>query len=237
MMMGAASWSPLEADAETAPVEITTTTILAKIQEFDDKITRSTFRFEEEFLLVATGEREKLTGKVYFDRPGQRARLDYSGKVKYKVWIDRERIYFYDHSLEQVVIREWDDFMKLHFQAFLDLPILFDMGRFQEKYVFSVDTSSPAAGSFWGGSKARNPALVYLKARPRGSQSLYELLIGVDRETGQPKTMELILENYRARLEIKDFNSKAKFSDTIFDKKFPEGVAVLDLTKKQGVIP
>ncbi|MEK7287222.1 MAG: outer membrane lipoprotein carrier protein LolA [Elusimicrobiota bacterium] len=229
------------ADAPAGGVALSTAAILERVRKFDDAIGRATFKFEEEFVLAPTNEKEKLNGKVYLDRPSQRVRLDYTGKVKYKVWIDKDRIYFYDQSLEQVVIRGSDDFMKLHFQAFLDLPILFDMSRFGEKYDFSpVDAPaqiSTAAGPVSPASNApADPSLSYLKAVPKGPYPSYVMIIGVDRATGRPQNLELILENYRAKLEIKEFNPNARFSDTIFEKKFPAGVAVLDLTEKKEVI-
>ena len=143
-------------------VSFSTTAVLAKVKDYDRDIERATLHFSEEFFIVATRESERLTGRVYFDRKNNRLRADYSGKIKYKVWIDSGTVHLYDESLKQVVIRSFDEFGELHLQAFLDLPVFFDMGKFEDRYTFSIVKSSTVAAS----------GVVYLRRTAYGIRSV-----------------------------------------------------------------
>ncbi|MBI4668665.1 MAG: outer membrane lipoprotein carrier protein LolA [Elusimicrobia bacterium] len=204
----------------TASVELTTAAILAKIDAFDKTVDCAIFEFEEEFLLVPTGEKERLKGRVYFDKASSRVRFDYTGKVKYKVWIASNTIYFYDTSLNQMVVRQWDDFTKVHLQAMMNFPLFFDSVKFTDNFDFSVVASSCAS------------SLVWLRADPKGKSQPYHLLFGVDASSGQPRRLDLVMDNYRAGLQISRINLKAKFSDKLFDRNLPPDAAVLDLREK-----
>jgi len=221
----------IKTSTTTNQVELSTTAVLAKVLKFDEGIQRATFRFEEEFLLVPTGEKERLRGKVYLDRAQSRARINYTSGAEYQVWIDKSRIYFYDPSLKQVVIRGWDDFRRLHFQAFLDLPILFNMDRFQSNPPKEKADKAGKEEKRKKRGKTKDGELIHLRADPKVEPRLYYLVLGIDGKTGQPKTLDLVLENYRANLKVLRFNPRAKFRDTMFEKRWPKDVTILDLTK------
>ncbi|MBI2071021.1 MAG: hypothetical protein HYT79_10535 [Elusimicrobia bacterium] len=223
----------IAASTATANIELSTGAVLAKIQQFDNSIERAIFRFNERFYLAPTGEESKLDGRVYFDRMNKRVRMDYSGKgVKYKVWLDKGLVFLYDESLKQLAIRRWDDFTKVHFQAFMNIPVFFDVGRFMDRYDFSsvsAEKSSPRAEELK--KNKTMPALVYVRADPKMKAAPYYLVLGVDVETGQTRTLDLVMPNYEANLTISEIKPKAKFSDKMFDRNLPSDVAILDLTK------
>ncbi|MBI4063519.1 MAG: outer membrane lipoprotein carrier protein LolA [Elusimicrobia bacterium] len=209
---------------QSLSVELTTTSILAKVKAYDEKIERITFKFTEEFFLTPTGEREKLTGRVYFDRKNFRVRADYSGRVKYKLWIDKNTAYLFDESLRQVVVRKWEDFGQMHLQAFMDLPVFFDLGKFEDRYHFSLAKASGAA-----------QGVVYLRADPKKSATQpYHLLFGIEAASGRPESLKLVFNNYEASLRISDARPNAKFSDKIFDRQFAKDVSVIDMTSTRS---
>ncbi|MEK6544122.1 MAG: hypothetical protein AABZ44_06790 [Elusimicrobiota bacterium] len=203
------------------------TTILAKTEAFENGIRQATFNFQESFLLKPTGESETITGRVYLDKAASRIRIDYKGRVNAKVWLIADKVYFYDSSLEQVVIRHWGDFMDTHFQAFMDIPILYDIGRFKERY----DFLTVEQGAVKPEKRLDTDKRVYLVAKPKNVDS-YELLLGFAADTGEPVSLDLSMQNYRASLEITDFNAKATIHDKIFKTEFSKKVAVLDMTKQ-----
>ncbi|MBI4369105.1 MAG: hypothetical protein HY547_02630 [Elusimicrobia bacterium] len=212
---------PALSSAGVAAVELSTDMVLSRALAFDRGVERAILRFDEEFILTSTGEKERLSGKVYFDRKTSKARVDYSGRAKYRVWLDAKNIHFYDLALKQVVIRSWEKFAEAHFQAFLDLPILTAMPQFIERYEWSLGTAPE--GELAG--------QVRLGARPKKRSVPYELLFWFDVNSGRLSGLELMLEGYHAKVKITDLQSPAKFKDEVFTMNFPSDVNVLDLTK------
>lgn len=193
--------------------------ILDKAEAFEAAIERATFRFREEFLLIPTKDKELITGKAYLDKKNGRARVDYEGKVRAKVWLEKDLIYFYDAELNQLIIRRWDGFLTAHFQAFLDIPILWGFKDFEKRFDFAE-------------VKASTPTYTELKATPKTAGG-YHLTLVFDKTSGEPKALSLQMENYRAQVTLEDFDKKAKFRDKIFERNFPSGVAILDMTKNE----
>ena len=189
--------------------------IFSKLEALESTIERATFRFREDFVLVPTNEHESITGRVYMDKKSNKTRVDYGGRVKAKVWLENNTIFFYDDDLKQLIIRPWEDFLNYHMQAFLDIPILWNVKDFEQQFNLTEVKSS-------------TPAVTQILARPK-REAPYHVVLSFDSDTGQPKGLSLRMENYRADVEIEDFNTKAKFRDKIFERQLPRDVAILDM--------
>lgn len=192
--------------------------VLAKVESFENSFEKATFQFEEEFVLVPTNERERVKGRVYLDRKKSQVRVDYSGAVKAKVWMDERCVCFFDASLKQAVFRSWEDFRGAHFQAFMDIPILQGVSRFKERFDFKVLSSSGAS-------------LVEMAAMPKKAAQPYEVRLRFEPD-GKPQGLSLLMENYKAHLKISNFVKGAKFKDSIFNKNFPPDTAILNMSKE-----
>lgn len=193
--------------------------IFNKLEELESSIERATFRFREDFVLLPTNERESIKGMVYLDKKLNKVRVDYSGRVKAKVWLENKTIFFYDDDLKQLIIRPWDDFLNYHMQAFLDIPILWDTKDFESQYHLTMVKSS-------------TPTITQVIARPK-REAPYHVVLSFDSATGQPKGLSLRMENYQADVQIEEFNTKAKFSNKIFERLLPQDVAILDMREKK----
>ncbi|GEM_PF-5215685 len=189
--------------------------IFNKLDELESNIERATFRFREDFVLLPTNERESIKGMVYLDKKLNKVRVDYSGRVKAKVWLENKTIFFYDDDLKQLIIRPWDDFLNYHMQAFLDIPILWNTKDFESQFNLSAVKSS-------------TPTITQVMARPK-RDAPYHIVLSFDSATGQPEGLSLRMENYQADVQIEDFNTKAKFRDKIFERSLPQDVAILDM--------
>lgn len=210
----------LSASVHGIAAETTVDSVLAKAEEFDKNIKKATFKFEETFTLMVTSETEKIVGRVYIDRVNNQVRVDYSGAVKAKVWIGKDLVYFYDQSLNQVVVRKTEDFQKVHLQAFMDIPLIYGTSHIRDRFDVKL------------GSGSINGNIAELEALPK-SQSPYKLKLRFNTETGEPQGLDLLLENYQARLTVSSFDKNAKFKKTLFDKNFGPETAVLDLTREK----
>jgi outer membrane lipoprotein-sorting protein len=200
---------------ESAPVEITTTTVMAKLAEWDKKLETLKLSFTQDISFGNTGVTSKISGNVTYQKP-DKLRIEHVSPQKQLVYTDKHVIWIYKPQDAQVVKARWEDWLRQQSGAFAGITDFGSYSKLLETHNLEV-------------TKQKKAGTVTAVFTPKKDPKAYELKLVLSAKDFFPVAILLKLDTTTVNTRLENIERNGKLPDGALDFVPPQGVTVLEL--------
>ncbi|MDD2773815.1 MAG: outer-membrane lipoprotein carrier protein LolA [Elusimicrobiales bacterium] len=205
--------------APEADIRLTSSAVLAKLSEWDNKLETLKLSFSQTVAFGDTGIVNKITGSLLYMKP-DKLRVEHLTPERQTVYTDRKVIWIYKPQDNQAVKTLWGDWLRQQSGTFAGITDFGAYGSLGAEH--DVKISAP--------EKSKTVEAVFT---PKKNPKSYTLTLVLSREDFFPSAVNIRLGSATVDTALSQVEKNAKIADGSFVFAPPSGAEVLDLTGGQ----